>query len=138
MKSSIISLRRQLVPLIRYSLSPDRYSRLEIVTSLYSIGRIPLSFTNVRDTSAIPRAFFFAVPLKITLAMADERRREGLCSPNTQRSASTIFDLPHPFGPTMDVIPLSNFTLVLWAKLLNPCNSSSLIYIEWCYGVFSV
>lgn len=60
--------------------------------------------------------------------MADERSKDGRCSPRTQRSASTIFDLPHPFGPTMDVIPLSKETFVLWAKLLNPWRFSSDIY----------
>ena len=29
-----------------------------------------------------------------------------LCSPSTHETASTTFDLPHPFGPTMQVIPL--------------------------------
>lgn len=60
--------------------------------------------------------------------MADERSKDGRCSPRTQRKASTIFDLPHPFGPTIDVIPLSKETFVLWAKLLNPCRFSSDIY----------
>ena len=27
------------------------------------------------------------------------------CSPKTQRTASEIFDLPQPFGPTIPVIP---------------------------------
>src|SRR6056297_2013110 len=129
--SSIMSLRRQGVLLIRYSLSPDRYSRRVMVSSLYSVGRMPLLLTNVRDTSARPSAFFLAVPLKITLLIELERKRVGRCSPRTQRRASTILDLPHPLGPTIAVIPLSNFTCVLWAKLLKPCNSSSDIYIKW-------
>ena len=115
--------------MIKYSLSPERYKRRVMVTSLYSMGRMPLSFTKVSETSAIPRAFFLAVPLKITLLIADERNKEGRCSPRTQRNASTILDFPHPFGPTIDVIPLSKPTLVLWAKLLNPCKLSSDIYI---------
>src|SRR5690625_6294258 len=93
MKSSMISLSRQGVLLIRYSLSPDRYNLRVMVSSLYSTGKMPLSFTNVRETSAIPRAFLLAVPLKITLLIELERSREGRCSPNTHRSASTILDL---------------------------------------------
>ncbi len=128
MKSSMMSLSRQGVPLIRYSESPDRYSLRVMVSSEYSTGKIPLSLTKVRETSAIPKAFFLAVPLKITLLITDERSREGRCSPNTHRKASTMLDFPQPFGPTMEVIPLSKLTLVLWAKLLNPCNSSSDMY----------
>src|SRR5690625_14078 len=105
MKSSMISLSRQGVLLIRYSLSPDRYNLRVMVSSLYSTGKMPLSFTNVRETSAIPRASLLAVPLKITLLIELERSREGRCSPNTHRSASTILDLPHPLGPTIAVIP---------------------------------
>ena len=108
-----MSFNRHEVPFIRYSESPDRYKRRVMVSSEYSMGKMPLSFTKVRDTSAIPRAFFLAVPLKMTLLIADERSKEGRCSPSTQRSASTIFDFPHPFGPTIEVIPLSKLTFVL-------------------------
>lgn len=125
-----MSFNRHGVLLMRYSESPERNNLRVMVTSLYSIGRMPLSFTKVRETSAIPNAFFLAVPLKITLLIAEERSNEGRCSPRTQRKASTIFDLPQPFGPTMDVIPLSKETFVLWAKLLNPCRFSSDIYKE--------
>jgi hypothetical protein len=37
-----------------------------------------------------------------------------------KRIASTIFDLPHPLGPTIPVIGLSNIIWVLSAKDLNP------------------
>ena len=113
MNNSMMSFNRHEVPFIRYSESPDRYKRRVMVSSEYSIGKIPLSFTKVRDTSAIPRAFFLAVPLKITLLIAADRNNEGRCSPSTQRKASTMLDLPHPFGPTMEVIPLSKLTFVL-------------------------
>ncbi len=100
-----------------------------MVMSENSVGSTPLLLIIVTDTSAIPSAFLEAVPLKITLLMAAERRREGRCSPNTQRSASTIFDFPQPLGPTIEVMPLSNLTLVLLAKLLKPCSSSSARYM---------
>jgi hypothetical protein len=37
--------------------------------------------------------------------MSPPRMRRAEVSPMTQRSASTRFDLPQPFGPTMPVIP---------------------------------
>src|SRR4051812_44286807 len=47
--------------------------------------------------------------------MADAR-----CSPNTQRIASLMLDLPHPFGPTIAVMPSWNFSSVRSANDLNP------------------
>jgi len=38
--------------------------------------------------------------------MRSARRDLWLCSPSTQEIASTMFDLPQPLGPTMQVIPL--------------------------------
>ena len=40
-----------------------------------------------------------------TVAQMLERNDFELCSPSTQEIASTILDLPHPFGPTMAVTP---------------------------------
>src|SRR5690625_7581866 len=119
MKSSMISLSRQGVLLIRYSLSPDRYNLRVLVSSLYSTGKMPLSFTNVRETSAIPRAFLLAVPLKITLLIELERSRGGRRSPNTHRSPSPIFDVPHPLGPTIAVLPLPHLARVVCAQPLH-------------------
>jgi hypothetical protein len=45
------------------------------------------------------------VPLKMQSAMRPARSDLLLCSPNTQEIASTTFDLPQPFGPTMQVVP---------------------------------
>src|SRR5690625_1811974 len=100
-----------------------------MVSSLYSAGRIPLLLTRVRDTTVNPRSRLLAVTLRITLFIEVERSRRGRCSPRTQRRESTMLDLPHPLGPTMAVMPLSNLTFVLWAKLLNPNRSSSDIYM---------
>src|SRR5207245_1209542 len=48
-----------------------------------------------------------------------------LCSPNTQLMASTTFDLPHPFGPTMHVVPVPlNVTTVRSQNDLNPVIST--------------
>jgi hypothetical protein len=43
-------------------------------------------------------------------------------SPITHLKDSTIFDLPHPFGPTIPVSPFSIKKLVFSAKDLNPFN----------------
>src|SRR5208337_5194994 len=51
------------------------------------------------------------------------RRRVGACSPNTQRIASTTFDLPHPLGPTTAVIPGAKLTVVGSRKDLKPISS---------------
>ncbi len=95
-----------------------------MVTSEYSVGKTPLLLSSVSETSAIPRDLREAVPLNTTSFMLLERNIEARCSPKTHRRASTILDLPHPLGPTIAVIPVSNCTLVFWAKLLNPWSSS--------------
>src|SRR5947208_12878823 len=33
------------------------------------------------------------------------RTASGLCSPRAQSTASVMFDLPHPFGPTITLTP---------------------------------
>ena len=44
-------------------------------------------------------------PEKITSSMPEARMALNELSPITQRSASTRFDLPQPFGPTTPVRP---------------------------------
>ena len=46
----------------------------------------------------------------------------------TQRMASTMFDLPHPFGPTIDVIGSGKESDVLSTNDLNPQMSIFLIF----------
>ena len=48
----------------------------------------------------------------------------------TQRMASTTFDLPQPFGPTMAVIGSGKEMVVLSTKDLNPQISMRLIFIS--------
>ena len=52
--------------LIKYSPSPDLYTRREMETSSYSRGRAPWLLLNVRVTSAIPYDRRLEVPAKIT------------------------------------------------------------------------
>src|SRR5271157_625159 len=60
----------------------------------------------VMVTSAMPRGGRLVVPLKMQSAMRSARRDLWLCSPSTQLMASTTFDFPQPFGPTMQVVPV--------------------------------
>ena len=91
-----------------------------MVTILNSVGKRFLVFSKVNETSAKPEPFRVLEPLKIKSSRLSERRVLILCSPMTHRMASTIFDFPHPFGPTIPVIWLSRLMTVLSAKLLNP------------------
>src|SRR4051794_29577905 len=91
-----------------------------MVTVVNSVGNRLRVFSNVSDTSAMPDAFLVRDPLKIRSSRLSERKAFILCSPITQRMASTIFDFPQPFGPTMPVIGLSNIIWVLSAKDLKP------------------
>src|ERR1044072_1047767 len=91
-----------------------------MVTVVNSVGKRLRVFSKVRDTSAIPEPLRVREPLKIRSSRLSERKAFILCSPITQRIASTIFDLPQPFGPTIPVIGLSNTICVLSAKDLKP------------------
>src|ERR1700728_805066 len=62
--------------------------------------------TSVRLTSEMPIGGRLAVPLKMQSDMRSARSILWLCSPRTQEMASTTLDLPQPFGPTMQVMPL--------------------------------
>jgi hypothetical protein len=60
-------------------------------------------------------------------AMRSARRDLWLCSPNTHEIASTTFDLPQPFGPTMQVVPEPlNVTTVRSQNDLKPTISTFL------------
>ena len=79
-----------------------------------------LSLTRVSEISAIPIGFFDAVPLKITFSILSLRSILLFCSPRHHLSASTIFVFPHPFGPTIAVMPSLNLISVLLANDLKP------------------
>src|SRR5215469_664100 len=85
-------------------------------------SRPPLSM--VSATSAMLRAGFAVVPAKITSSISPPRTRLAEFSPITQRSASTRFDLPQPFGPTTPVSPGSIASSVGSTKDLNPTKRS--------------
>src|SRR4029079_2067407 len=92
-------------------------------TSSASTLRKRLEFSQTRETSAMPRLGREREPLKMTSAISPPRRLLADCSPSTQRTASTMLDLPLPLGPTTAVTPGGNSKAVLSAKLLKPTNS---------------
>jgi len=69
------------------------------------------------------------VPAKMTSSILPPRRLLAPCSPITHASASTTFDLPEPLGPTTQVMPGSNTSVVLEAKDLKPRSVRLLRYI---------
>src|ERR1041384_6352181 len=120
LRSSWTSSSRHAVPLMAYSDPPERNMVRLIVTSEYSSGSAPSVLSMVSETSARPSGGRPAVPAKMTSSILPPRRLLAPCSPITHASASTTLDLPEPFGPTMQVIPGSSWSVVAEAKDLNP------------------
>ena len=60
----------------------------------------------------------------MTSSIARPRRCFALCSPMHQRMASTMFDLPQPFGPTMPITSWSKWMTVRSTNDLKPLISS--------------
>src|SRR3954449_11197671 len=120
LSSSCTSSRRQGLELMAYSDPPLRNIVRLIVTSAYSIGSAPSVLSMVSWTSARPSGGRPEVPAKMTSSILPPRSDFAPCSPMTQASASTTFDLPEPLGPTMQVMPGSSWRVVEEAKDLNP------------------
>src|SRR2546421_945903 len=83
-------------------------------------GMRPAELSMTMLTSAIPSAWREGLPAKITSAIWAPRRARGPCSPRTQATASAMFDLPDPLGPTITLMPGVNSSVVLSAKDLKP------------------
>src|SRR5437764_2473314 len=122
--SSWMSSSLQGAPFMAYSLSPVRNSVRVIVTSVKSMGNIPDELSMVSDTSARPSAVRFDVPAKMTSSIFDDRTALGAWAPSTHATASTMLDLPLPFGPTTTVTPGSNSSVVVSANDLKPLSVS--------------
>jgi hypothetical protein len=105
---------------MKYSLSPERYSRRLIAISGTSRARRPFSFDMVSVTSAMFSALRVSVPLKMMSSIDSARSERADCSPTTHLIASTTLDLPQPLGPSRAEIPSENSTFALSAKLLKP------------------
>src|SRR5450759_5066564 len=82
----------------------------------------------LKETSARPSGARPAVPAKMTSSILPPRRLLAPCSPITQASASATLDLPEPFGPTMQVIPVSSRSEVADANDLKPLRVRLLRY----------
>ena len=100
-----MSFKRTVDRLIEYSLPPSRKIWRPISTSSKGTGSAPSSLLTVSDTKPRFTGRRFTVPWKIASSILAPRIAVGRCSPSTQRMASAMFDLPHPFGPTTAVIP---------------------------------
>src|SRR5215470_11393931 len=74
----------------------------------------------VSVTSALPRAGRPDVPAKTTSSILPPRSGLTPCWPMTQEKASATLDLPDPFGPTTQVMPGSNRSVVAEANDLKP------------------
>src|SRR5579862_5644503 len=73
--------------------------------SLMAAGAVRSVLSIVITTSAWLRAGRLPEPAKITASISAARNDLWEVSPIAQRSASTRFDLPQPFGPTTPVRP---------------------------------
>src|SRR5260370_12211531 len=81
--------------------------------------------SSVIVTSANPIRGRFVLPLKMQSAIRSARSDLWLCSPRTHQIASTPFDFPQPFGPTMQVVPVPlNVTTVRSQNDLKPTIST--------------
>src|ERR1051325_5105597 len=106
------------------SCAPSSFSAPSI-TNLASSASSGSSIVIV--TSASPIGGRFTVPLKMQSLIRPARRLLWLCSPSTHEIASTTLDFPHPFGPTIHVVPIPlNVTTVRSQNDLNPVISTFL------------
>ncbi len=146
--NSKMSRKRTREPFRKYSFCPSRNARRPIVTSdgferinsatgsrrvfSFSVCRASVrstsvasavhgfGFSNVSETSAMPRRGRVVLPVKIRSSVFLTRNSLYDCSPITQRTASATLLLPEPFGPTIAVTPRSKMKSVRFAKVLNP------------------
>src|SRR3990167_200258 len=88
--------------------------------------------SNTSSTDACPTGLRALEPLKMTSVKASPRRYLGEFSPITQDTASMIFDLPQPFGPTTATRLLGSMMLVGSTNDLKP---ASLIF-ESCISLY--
>ncbi len=128
LSSSWTSIKRQLLPLISYSLAPSRNILRVIDTSEYSIGSALSELSMVTVTSARPSGARDEVPAKMTSSIFPPRSVFAPCSPITHARASTTLDLPEPLGPTTAVMPCSKRRVVGDAKDLKPFSVRLLRY----------
>src|SRR5699024_7063618 len=103
-----------------------------MVTSEYSMDKVPSAVAMVSSTRARPSAERPVVPANIASSVLPPRRFLAPCSPIPHDSASTTFDFPEPLGPITEVIPGSKSNVVFDAKDLQPRIVRVLRYMQEC------
>ena len=76
--------------------------------------------SKISSTEACDTGLRAAEPEKITSVSESPRRRLAELSPITQRTASMMFDLPQPFGPTTPVMLVGRCSTVGSTNDLKP------------------
>src|SRR5712691_2653440 len=127
---SCTSRRRTWVLLMKYEDSPSRWSTLFTEISAYwdhCPAALPRLLSKNSSTLARATGLRSDEPLKITSCIESPRSAEARDSPRTQRTASMMFDLPHPFGPTTPTRCPGTLTTLGSTKDLKP---ASLIWVS--------
>ena len=105
-RSSTRSVRRTGARFTRYWPSAPRTSRRATETSLKSSSvKLPASLSNTSSTSQCSARLRSAPPAKRTSSGFSARISEGVSDPAAHTTASAMFDLPEPFGPTITATP---------------------------------
>ena len=133
--TSITSTSRQRAPASRYSPSPVRSSLRAIETSGAPSASVPSLSSRTSSTSAALAPWRPGAPPKITSCIDCPRTASGDCSPSAHSTASVMFDLPDPFGPTITLTPGPNSSLVRSGKDLKPLRTIDFRYIGGGLGV---
>src|SRR5205809_8030302 len=81
---------------------------------------VPSELSKMSSTVAWLTGLRVEEPEKITSVRLSPRRRLAELSPITQRTASMMFDLPQPFGPTTPVMLVGRCSTVGSTKDLKP------------------
>src|SRR6187397_1693371 len=81
---------------------------------------VPSELSKMSSTVAWLTGLRVEDPEKITSVRLSPRRRLAELSPITQRTASMMFDLPQPFGPTTPVMLVGRCRVVGSTKDLKP------------------
>src|SRR5215472_1756146 len=97
--------------------------------SLKEAGALRSALSTMTETSAWLRDGRSVLPEKMTSSISAARMALYEASPMTQRTASTRFDLPQPFGPTTPVRPGSMAKSVGSTKDLKPIRRSRVSFI---------
>src|SRR5689334_17326169 len=88
----------------------------------YSLSRVQSELSNTSSMLAWLTGLRLVEPLKMTSVIDSPRRFFAELSRITQRTASMMFDLPQPLGPTTAAMLLGKFTVVGSTKDFNPAS----------------